>query len=214
MKFTRLTACILALATATGAMSALGEGAHSVFSLGLGFQYWDAKDVSDLDMDDDGLAGMNLIARVQPSEFFGIDLRLGGSGVWDDETYYVDGKKYKTDVSLMCWPVEAGIVLMLPINDTITLYGGPGVGYYYYDIDIERSRRHGHHYHSEKSKHIKLEDDFGWYAVAGLSVRLAPHVSLFGEARYTDTETSFKDEDASKFDCSGAAVQVGFMFDF
>ena len=211
MKITRLFASILAIATIVGGLPALGQNS-STFSLGMGFQYWDAKDADELDKD--GFGGANLIARFQPDEYLGIDLRLGASGIWKDETYYVDGKKYETDISFTCCPVEAGLVLTLPLNDMCTLYGGPGVGYYYYDIDVETSRKHGHHYPRRWHDHIKLDDDFGWYAVAGLKVKLARHFSLFGEARYTDTETRIKDEDSEKFDCSGFGVQFGMMFDF
>ncbi len=210
MKFTKLTACILAIATATGAMSALG--ANSAFSLGFGLQYWDAKDASKFDKD--GFGGCNMVARLQPDKYLGIDFRLGASGIWDGKTYHVDGQKYETDVTFTCCPVEAGLVLMLPVNNYITLYGGPGVGYYHYDLDVEVSRKHGHHYHREWDRHYSLDDDFGWYAVAGLTVRLTRHVSLFGEARYTDTETSLKHDDSVEFDCSGFGGQIGLMFDF
>ncbi len=212
MKYWKLTACMLALTVATAAMPALGQDTHPVFSLGIGAQYWEPKDIDELD--EDGFWGANLIARIQPSKYFGIDIRLGGSGVWDGDTYYVDGRKYETDVTFMCCPFEAGIVLMLPLGDVVTLYAGPGVGYYYYDIDIETTSKHGHHYHSEWSDHIELEDDFGWYVVGGLKIQLAPHVSIFGEARYTDTKTSLKDFDSVEFDCSGVGFQAGIMFDF
>lgn len=211
MKFTRLTACILAIAAATSAMPELAHGS-STFNLGVGFQYWDAKAADKFD--EDGMGGVNVIARLQPAEFYGIDFRFGASGVWDSDTYHVDGQKYKTDATFTCYPVEAGLVLTLPLGDSITLYAGPGVGYYYYDIDIEKSHKHGHHYHSDKTKHIKVDDDFGWYALGGLSVRLATHLSLFGEVRYTDTETCLKDDDSVKFDCRGVGVQAGLMFDF
>jgi opacity protein-like surface antigen len=212
MKCWKLTACLLAMTIATAAMPAFGQDAHPVFSLGFGAQYWEPKD-ADL-FDEDGFWGGNIIARIQPSTYFGIDLRLGGSGVWDGDTYYVNGRKYETEVTFMCCPFEAGIVLMLPLGDVVTLYAGPGVGYYYYDIDIETNSKHGHHYHSEWSDHIELEDDFGWYAVGGLKIQLASNFSLFGEARYTDTKTSLKNFKSVEFDCSGVGFQAGFMFDF
>ncbi len=212
MKYRNLTVCLLALATATGAMSAWGEEPHPSFSLGLGVQYWEPKDADILD--EDGFWGANLIARIQPSAYFGIDLRLGGSGVWDGESYEVGGRKYETDVTFLCCPFEAGLVLMLPLGDAFTPYAGPGVGYYYYDIDIETSSKHGHHYHTKWTKHIDLEDDVGWYCVGGLKIRLGTFVSLFGEARYTSTETSLKHVNDSTIDCSGLGIQAGLMFDF
>lgn len=211
MKFSKSVACILAFATAASAISALGQETTSHFSLGLGLQYWDAKDADQFDKD--GLGGANFLTRYQPSEYLGFEVRLGASGAWDCRKYRYNGKKYETDATFLCYPVEAGVVLMLPVNDTISLYGGPGVGYYHYDIDVKTSSKHGHHYHSEWSRHIRLDDDFGWYAVAGLKIRLAAPVSLFCEGRYTDTETSLKDDDSVKFDCSGFGIQAGLMVD-
>ncbi len=212
MKCWKLTACLLALAIAAGTMPAIGKNTHPTFSLGVGAQYWEPKDIDSFD--EDGIWGANLIARIQPAEYIGFDLRLGGSGVWDGTSYYIGDRKYETDVTFMCCPFEAGVVLMLPLGDVITLYAGPGVGYYYYDIDIETTSKHGHHYHYNWSRHIELEDDFGWYAVGGLKIQLTPNVSLFGEARYTDTKTSLKNYDAIEFDFSGVGFQAGLMFDF
>lgn len=209
MKKMKLLACLLALATAVGTVSALGAPG---FSLGLGVQYWDAEDASEFDKD--GMWGGSVIARVRPIDYFGIDFRAGGMGIWDSKTYRINGQKYETDAAFWCCPFEVGLLLMLPVSDVFTIYGGPGVGYYYYDIDIETTTKHGHHWHSERSDHIKLDDDFGWYAVAGAKFQFAPCFSIFGEARYTDTETSFKDAKSDKIDCSGFGVQVGCMFDF
>ncbi len=219
MKTSKFIACILAAATVAGAVTALGENSHSTFSLGFGVQYWNPKEIDKLDgngfnLDEDGFWGGNLIARITPSEYFGIEFRAGGTGVWDGKTYYVDGKKYETDVTFLCCPVEAGLVLMLPVSKVFSLYAGGGVGYYYYDIDIETSSKHGHHYHTKWTKHIDLEDDVGWYCVGGLKIRLGTFVSLFGEARYTSTETSLKHVNDSTIDCSGLGIQAGLMFDF
>lgn len=214
MKHSKLLACLLALATVAGAASALADD-HPVFSIGLGGQYWMAKDAKDI-LDEDGLWGGNIILRFQPAPYIGIDLRGGGSGAWDTDSWHgPDGRKYDETATFMCCPVELGLVLILPIADSFSIYGGGGGGYYYYDIDIrESSHRHGHSYRTEWHDHIKLEDDWGWYALGGAKINLAPHFALFGEARYTDTETKLKEYKEFKIDCSGVAFQVGFMFDF
>ena len=208
MKNLKLLACLLAMAAVAG--TALAD--QPVFSLGAGVQYWDAKDADKLD--EDGLLGGGLILRFRPSDVLGIDFRAGAVGAWDNDTYRVNGTKYEEESTFYCCPFEIGLVLTLPLTDVLSIYGGPGVGYYYYDIDIETTSKHNPHYHSERSKHIKLDDDFGWYAVAGVNIRLAPCFSLFGEARYTDTETSLKDDKSEKFDCSGFGAMAGFMIDF
>lgn len=208
MKKLKLLACLLALAAVAGTALAGQSGV----SLGLGVQYWDAKDADVLD--EDGLLGGGAILRLRATDYIGVDFRAGAVGIWDSDTYRRDGTKYETDAVFYCVPLEVGLVLMLPLNDVLTIYGGPGVGYYYYDIDVETTTKHGHHSHSEWSRHIKMEDDFGWFAVAGLNIRLAPGFSIFGEVRYTETETSLKGNDAAKIDCSGIGGQAGIMFGF
>ena len=209
MKKLTLAACLLAAATIAGTATAMSPAARAGFSLGLGAQYWEPEDIDDLD--EDGFWGANIIARLRPVNCLGIDFRVGGTGVWDGDTYYVGGRKYKTDVSFMCYPVEVGLVALLPLGDVLTLYGGGGGGYYYYDIDIETTSRHGHRYWSD---HIELEDDFGWYALGGLNIQVAPHLSIFGEVRYTETETSLKHDESVTFDASGIGFQAGIMVDF
>ena len=214
MKPSNFLACLLALATVAGAASALA-GDHPLFSIGLGGQYWLVKDAKDV-LDENGLWGGNILFRIQPVEYIGIDLRAGASGAWDTESWHGPrGRKYEETATFMCCPVEAGLVLIIPIGDRFQIYGGGGVGYYYYDIDIKTtSHRHGHSYRSEWHDHIDLEDDVGWYALGGLKISLASHFALFGEARYTGTDTRFEDADDIKIDCSGVAFQAGFMFDF
>lgn len=214
MKSRKILACLLALAaTALPAAAQQSESSHPVFSLGFGAQYWHAKDMKDL-LDENGMWGANLIARIRPSTYFAIDLRAGGEGVWDGKTYRVDGQKYEQDVTFTCCPFEAGLLLMLPVADAVTFYGGGGVGYYWYDIDVEVSSKHHHHYHREWHDSVDLDDDIGWYAVGGVNLSLARCLSLFGEVRYTDTETNPEDAKSFKIDCSGIGGQIGILFDF
>ena len=205
-KTTKIIACLLAL------LFLAGTAVAQKISLGLGAQYWNGKDLDYFD--GNGMWGANFIARFAPLQYLGIDLRTGAMGVWDGESYRFEGEKYETDVVFTCLPFEAGLVLMLPLSDKVTFYGGPGIGYYYYDLDIKTSSKHHHHYHSEHTEHIKLEDDVGWYAVAGMTIKISRHFSIFGEGRYTDSETSVKHHKSEKIDCSGVGGQVGVMFDF
>lgn len=210
MKHMKFLASLLALATVWGSVSALAES--PAFSLGVGAQYWFAKDADEID--EDGLSGGAVIARIRPSDYLAFDFRAGGVGIWKSDKWRYEGQKYESDTTFYCIPLEVGLLLMLPLDDTFTLYAGPGVGYYYYDVDIEVRTREGRHTHKTYSERHDLEDDFGWYAVAGLNISLAPNISIFGEARYTDTETSVKHESDSKFDASGVGVMAGLMFDF
>ena len=214
MKHHKLLACVLALLTAVPAV--LADDDFALFNLGIGGQYWHAKDIDrDNDFDTVGLWGGNIIFRIRPIRYLGFDFRAGAVGNWHGETHRIDGRRYKDDESFTCVPLEVGLVAMLPLGDVVTLYGGPGAGWYYYKFNYSGySTRHGHHYRKEYDEEIDLDDDFGWYAVLGATFKLCPHFSLFGEARYVDTETKLKDYSDIKIDCSGVGAQIGAMFDF
>lgn len=225
MKNWKTFACALALLAAVPAAMAQEEGDWSVFNLGIGAQYWHGKDLGEFK--GDGMFGGNLTIRIRPVKYLGIDLRVGGEAAWISETYGEGDYKYDEDVVLMCAPAEAGLVLMLPVGDVLTLYGGGGAGYYYYDLDYDLDEHHKHRSYRRHrsgwsySEDIDMEDDFGWYAVAGLNIQLCRHLSLFAEARYTSTKTSFKhpgdydvEDEENEFDMSGVGAHAGFMFDF
>lgn len=215
MKSWKTLACLLALLTAVPAVRAADD--FAVFNLGVGGLYWAAKDIDGSnDFDSDGLWGGSIILRIRPIKYLGIDFRAGAAFNWDGESYREDGRRYEDDETFTCVPLEIGVVAMLPLGNVVTLYGGPGAGYYYYNYNYSSySSRHGHHYHKEYDEDIKLEDDFGWYAVLGATFQVCRHFSIFAEARYTDTETEPKDFDVDeKIDCSGVGGQVGVIFDF
>ena len=142
MKTWKAIACVLAVLAAVPAVQADEERNWSVANLGVGVQYWNAKDLDYFD--GDGLWGANFLVRIRPIEYLGIDLRIGGEAAWEGESIRVNGKKYDTDVAFGCVPAEAGLVLMLPVGNVVTLYGGGGVGYYYYDLDVESHEHHSH----------------------------------------------------------------------
>lgn len=214
MKSWKTLACLLVLLTAVPAVHA--DEDFAVFNLGIGGQYWDAKDIDDGNgFEEDGLWGGNLIIRIRPIKYLGIDIRAGVSANWEGKSYRVGGRRYEEDETFTCVPVEVGLIGMLPLGPVVTLYAGPGMGYYFYNYNYsEHSSRHGHHYRKEYDEDIDLENDFGWYAVGGATFQICRHFSLFGEVRYTDTETELEDFDSVKIDCSGIAGQIGVIFDF
>lgn len=223
MKRLTLLACLAAMLPLVPAASAQDDATGpGKVAVGIGAQFWAPKALDDF-MDEPALWGADLLVRVRPVRYFGIDLRAGAVGAWASETYWYDGYRYDGDVTFTCVPLEFGAVLMLPLGDSLTLYGGGGGGYYTYDCDIEISPGHRHHrYRSWKiDESVDMENDFGWYALAGLEVRLCPHLSLYAEARYTSTEISISHPDdydfpveESDFDMSGVGARAGLMFDF
>lgn len=223
MKSWKALVCVLAvLAAVPVAMAqeaAADDGGWAVFNLGIGGQYWHADGLGEFD--EEGMCGMNVIFRIRPVKYLGIDFRLGGEGVWWSETYSDAWGRGDADVFFGCVPAEAGLVLMLPLGSVLTLHGGGGVGYYFYHLDAELDGHLGGRRWSYDEE-IDMKDDVGWYALAGASFRLCRHFSLFAECRYTGTSTRFKHpedyglgKDGNKeIDLSGVGVQAGAMFDF
>lgn len=224
MKRLTLLACLAALLPLGPAASAQdGDTAPGKVAIGIGAQFWAPKALDDF-MDESALWGADLLVRIRPVRYFGIDLRVGAVGAWASESYWYDGYRYISDVAFTCVPLELGAVLMLPLGDSLTLYGGGGGGYYTYDCDMEigHGRHHHHYYRSwEIDERVDMDSDFGWYALGGLEVRLCPHLSLYAEVRYTSTETSISHpedydfpEEESDFDMSGVGARAGLLFDF
>ena len=220
MKKLTVLACLAAMLALVPASMAQ-ERTHSVFNIGLGAQFWSPKELDDF-LDKDNMWGGNLLIRIRPVQYFGIDLRAGASAAWTSDTYhYYDGESVDEDVTLGCVPLELGAVLMLPLGDTLTLYGGGGGGYYTYDCDLDISQGHRQHRSWKIDESVDMDNDFGWYALGGLEVRLCPHLSLYAEVRYTSTETSISHpedydfpEEKSDFDMSGVGARAGLIFDF
>ncbi len=75
-------------------------------------------------------------------------------------------------------PVEVALLAHFDLHDRITPYFGGGVGYYFLDAKAGKSE-------FDLDWETKTSNEFGFFAVCGLHIRLNEHVSLFGEARYT-----------------------------
>lgn len=221
MKRLTLLACLAAvLQLVTAAAAQDGATDPVVVAVGIGAQFWSPKALDDF-MDEAALWGGDLLVRVRPVRYFGIDLRAGVVGAWASKTYCYDNYRFDCDVDFTCVPLELGAVLMLPLGDSLTLYGGGGGGYYTYDCDMEISLGHRHYSSWEIDERVDLDNDFGWYALGGLEVCLCPHLSLYAEVRYTSTETAISHpghylfpEGANDFDMSGVGARAGLLFDF
>jgi hypothetical protein len=143
-----------------------------------------------LDSDDMGEAyGAGAKLKLNLTELFAIDVR-GSYLEFDD-----------TNVEMI--PVEGALLLQLPLGDSLTLYGGGGVGYYFFDSDV-----------------AELDDAVGYFPVAGLEISFGD-IKLFGEVRWlflnTDVDTA-GDEleglvDGDEADVDGLGVNVGLAID-
>ncbi len=99
-------------------------------------------------------------------------------------------------------PVEAAALLQIPLG-ALNLYGGVGAGYYFFDAD-----------------RAELDDNFGFFPLAGLEVALGD-IKLFGEVRWlmlsTDVDSA-GDElegivDGDEADVDGIGVNIGLAID-
>ncbi len=119
-------------------------------------------------------------------------------------TYYddlIDDKGFG-DLDLEAIPVDVGLEFGGELSDSISLYVGGGVSYYFLKLDGVGD----------------VDDEIGWYASAGLDIRLSERVSLFGEALWRGIEGTVEDDDLDEItgdvdlDLSGFCFHVGLLF--
>ncbi len=160
--------------------------------LGLHGSYWDSKEADDawgggalfrLNLHDrllidlrgsyfkfDGVSKgiesskVNIVLAEDSEEFPGV--------MWLSE--YAD----RLEVDMEVIPVEVALLAHFDVHDRITPYLGGGVGYYFLDAKMRKSAQ-------DTEWLIKTSDEFGFFAVNGLHIRLNEYVQLFGEVRYT-----------------------------
>ncbi len=96
------------------------------------------------------------------------------------------------------FPLEANLLLQVPIGKTLLPYGGMGVGYYLFD-----------------SGDPELQHELGYGPVAGLELRLGKSVAIFGEARWLFLEPKVKGSatlDKASLDSFGVNAGIMFLF--
>lgn len=127
---------------------------------GVSAAYWDTKD-------EDYGYGLNLKYQHSLgtlSNLFG-EVRV---------SYFTGFDKYDDDFDLKVMPVEAGLIYAIA-SDPLVVYAGGGLGYYIYDLDYGD---------------CEVDNEFGYYGVAGATVGIARNVDFFAEIKYTHTEIS------------------------
>lgn len=108
-------------------------------------------------------------------------------------------------------PIEADLVLRTPpLGDVLTIYAGGGAGYYVFP-EYESAVPAG----ASGEPDIDPDDEFGYFAVGGIDIKLSKHISVFGEVRYTDVELEQAEiddvETDFKVDLAGVGYSVGLM---
>ena len=162
--------------------------------LGVYGSYWKTKDA------DDGFGGGARL-NIGLGDILGIDLRGG---------YFPDLAKDEDpyDLDLRVIPAEAGLTINLPLSEQAIPYVGGGAGYYFIDAKVKGPG---------VDESADVDNQVGWYAVAGLQIKLSGQVALFGEGKYTGVEAKAKDDKMDDldqdldFDLSGFGANAGLM---
>ena len=180
---------------ATAAASTIGARATtSLFStpcagLGVFASRWDSRDYGTL---------------------VGYGLRLGWNvfgplGLEARASYY-QSKDDEIEITLL--PLEAALVLRLPLHRHFVPYLGGGAGYYIKDAEYE----------NESDTWESSEDVAGYFGLVGLNLYLGP-VSLFAEAKYnlvgTDDDLEWRGSEVeAKNSLDGFAFSAGIKLGF
>lgn len=177
----------LFLVMALTAASALAGGGLGIFGT-----YWDADDTDDPAIG----GGVKLKAPLMPN----LCVELRGS-------YLVEFLDDSDEESII--PLEAGLVIEFPVADQLTIFAGGGAGYFIspeYEVDVP----------GWGSADLDLDDEVGYYVVAGAELKLNESVALFAEAKYTAVEFDGAEVDGTDVDfedseLKGLGVNAGLM---
>lgn len=129
--------------------------------LGVFGAYWDSKDADDT-------IGGGATVRLALSPEIMIEF-AGAYFEFDDEEEGVKG-------TLEVIPLEVGLLVKFIDDGAFSLYAGGGGGYYLMDSEFSGFG---------ETVSFDIDDEFGYYVTGGMSFRLGPSVSLFGEVRHT-----------------------------
>lgn len=191
----------------------------SHFHLGADVFYWDLSRLDGINLHQAG--GGGIVGHFRLHDYYALELRLSGFAASETrEIETEDGRHVKNDVTIVAMPLEADAVVRFPIGDRLCAYGGPGIGYYLFDGQSNSDLG------TEKIVYdIEVDDEGGWYLLAGLRAKISRNFDLFVEGRYTWIKTSIEkavevrndigiDWVAQELDFSGFAVAVGMIFSF
>jgi opacity protein-like surface antigen len=143
----------------------LGTVVASANGLGVLGSYWDTADAD---------SGWGIGAKYQLDAAPSICVELRGS-------YFPDFGDSDDESSLDIIPVEADAIYKLPIADRLTSYVGGGVGYYMFELDSDND-----------GVKVDVDDEFGWFALAGVEFILTEQLALFAEGKYTWLDVTAK----------------------
>lgn len=187
----RAEASVLAAAAATtlGAKATASLVSVPYAGLGVFASRWDSQDYGTL-------TGYGVRLGWNVFEPLGLEARA---------SYY---ESNDGDVETSLLPLEAALVLRLPIHRQLVPYVGGGAGYYLKDAE----------YTDETGTWESSEDVSGYFGLAGLNLYLGP-VSLFAEAKYnlvgTDDDLHWRGADVEpRNSLDGFSFSAGLKLGF
>jgi Outer membrane protein beta-barrel domain len=160
---------------------------------------------SPADFDSDFGPGVKLQADLD--EIYHLEFRL---------TYYpdmgedvmVDDEKVNVDLETM--PLEFGLLVNIPYVDDPLIQSYLGGGFGYYLIDLSAKGPAG-------AINYSVDDEIGFYLLAGARLHFSPAVALFGDLmyRFVEGEAVTKREDGTKseidMNLTGPGVNIGII---
>jgi opacity protein-like surface antigen len=178
------------------AVLVLGAASASAGGLGVFGSY--------IDTEDPGTAyGGGLKFKFDVGEMLAVELRGSYITGFEPDDEFEDLLK---DMILV--PIEADLVINLPMGDAATIYVGGGGGYYVipeFEIDIAIP--------GSDEPDVDPDDEFGFFALAGIELNMGESVALFAEAQYRfledDEDVEFGDDGVV---LDGIGANVGLMF--
>ena len=180
---------------ATAAASTIGAKAAANFvsvpyaGLGVFASRWDSQDYGTL-------TGYGLRLGWNVIEHLGLEVRAS----------YYESKDDEIETTLL--PLEAALVLRLPLHRHLVPYVGGGAGYYFKDAEYE----------DDTETWESSEEVAGYFGLAGLNLYLGA-VSLFAEAKYnligTDDDLEWRGSDVeAQNSLDGFSFSAGLKLGF
>lgn len=159
-------------------------------------------------------AGLGVFASRWESQDYGTltgyGVRLGWNVIehlgLEARASYYESKDDAIETTVL--PLEAALVLRLPLHRHFVPYVGGGAGYYFKDAEYE----------DETDTWDSSEEVAGYFGLAGLNLYLGP-VSLFAEAKYnlvgTDDDLEWRGDDVeAQNSLDGLSFSAGLKLGF
>ncbi len=161
-------ALLIAVAAAPAGAAVIGVGAHVGYA-----KAYDANEGS-------GMYGAHVDLHLSP--WFALQ---GSVDAWLEESIPLSTDTSTGDLKVKSMPLTVTARLYLPISSSFAPFAGIGAGIYYVERNYPRSLN---------DLHIKDDttQEFGWHAAAGVEVKIARLVSVYGEGRAIFADTGKK----------------------